>query len=118
MCRELDDRSYQGIYIDYESTNWYWVYNFQYCWVFVTRDVHFDEAHCYDQEHLKLQNFADNQWYKKDDEPFADVTDILDTSIPIPELNTILHKSFFSYPDKLFGSSPFSDIRDLVGDEE
>lgn len=80
--------------------------------------MHFDEAHCYDEKDLKLQNFADNQGYKKDDELFADLTDILDTSIPIPELNTILHKSFFFYPDKLLGSSPLSDFRDLVEDEE
>ena len=79
--------------------------------------MHFDEAHHYDKKDLKLQEFADDEWQKGDNELFADPTDILDASKPTPEFNTILNKTY-SYSDDLRGSSPLSDISDLAGDEE
>lgn len=81
--------------------------------------MHFDEAHRYDKKDLKPQDFADNEWHKKDDELFADFTDILDASKPITELNSIPRKSFETYPysEKSRASSPLLDIPDSVEDE-
>ena len=45
--KKLDDRSYQSIDVGYEGTNQYRVYDPHSGQVFVTRDLHFDEAHCY-----------------------------------------------------------------------
>ena len=83
--KKLDERSYQGILVGYEGTNQYKVYDPHRDRVFVTRDAYFDEAHFYDRKDLKSQEFADDEWYKKDDKLFADPTNILDTSKPTLE---------------------------------
>ena len=118
--KKLDERSYQGIHVGYEGTNQYRVYDPHSGRVSVTRDAHFDEAHLYDRKDLKPQEFADDEWHKKDDELFADPTDILDASEPTPEWHTIPRKSSQTYPysDESRSSSPLSDIPDPVGDQE
>ncbi len=85
-----------------------------------TKYLHFDKAHCYNEKFLKPQDFADDKWHKKDDELFADPTDILDTDELIFELNSIHHKGFGinPYSKESRSSSPLSDIPDSVGDEE
>ncbi len=59
--KKLDDRSYQGIHVGYEGTNQYRVYDSQSGRVFVTRDLHFDDAPRYDKKDLKPQDFADDE---------------------------------------------------------
>lgn len=78
--KKLDDRSYQGIFVGYEGTNQYCVYDPQSGRVSVTRDVHFDEAHRYDRKDLMPEDFANNEWHETDDELFADPSDILDAN--------------------------------------
>ena len=80
-------------------------------------DVYFDEAHHYNKKNLKSQEFANDEWQKEDDELFVDPTDILDTSEPTPEFNTIPCKTY-PYSNESCDSSPLSDIPDLVGDKE
>ncbi len=92
--KKLDNRSYQVIHVGYEGTHQYRVYDPQSGRVSVTRDLHFDEAHCYDKKDLKPQDFADDKWHKEDDELFADPIDILDADESILELNSIPHKGF------------------------
>ncbi len=86
----------------------------------VTRNLHFDEANCYDKKDLRPQDFAVDEWNKEDDELFADSTDILDADEPILELNSIPHKGFETnpYSEESRVSSPLSDIPDSVRDEE
>ena len=79
--------------------------------------MYFDEVHYYDKKDLKSQKFGDDEWQKEDDELFADLTDIIDASEPTFKFNIILCKTY-PYFDKLYGSSSFSDISDLVRDEE
>ncbi len=96
--KKLDDRSYQSIHVGYESINQYWVYDPQSGRVSVTRDLHFDEVHCYDKKDLKPQDFADDEWQKEDDELFAGLTHILDADELILKLNSIPHQGFETYP--------------------
>ena len=91
--KKLNERFYQDIYISYEGTNQYQVYGPHSSRVSVTIDTHFNKAHLYDRNNLKLQKFPDNEWHKKDNELFADHTDILDISKPTPEWHTIPRKS-------------------------
>lgn len=85
--------------------------------VFVTRDVYFDEAYHYDKKDLKPQEFAYNEWYKKDDKFFKDLTDILDASKPTSKFNTISCKNSQTYPNfnKLCSLLLLSNIPDSVG---
>ena len=96
------------------------MYNSQSGPVSVIRDLRFDEAHQYGKKYLKPQDFADDKWYKEDDELFADPTDILVDDEPIFELTSIRHKGFETNPHskESRGSSALSDITDSVGDEE
>ncbi len=117
--KKLEEKFYQGIHIGYEGTNQYRVYDPQRGWVSITTDVHCDKAHHYDRMDLQPQNFADNEWHKEDDELFANPTDILDASEPIPQLDTT-QKIYETYPysDEFCISSLLSDIPDLVGGEK
>ncbi len=96
------------------------MYDLRSDWFVVTKDFHFDEAHCYYKGELKSQNFADNEWSKDDDELFADLTDIIDANEPILELNSISDKAFEKnlYYEESRLSSLLSDIPDLLGHEE
>ncbi len=69
---------------------------------------------------MSYQDFAYDEWHKKHDELFADPTDILDVDEPTLELNSIFHKGFETnlYFEESCSSSSFSDIPDLVEDEE
>ena len=118
--KKLDNQSYQGIYVGYKNTNQYCVYDPHNGQVSITRDVHFDKTHHYDSQDLKSQEFVDDEWYKKDDKLFVDPTDILDASKSILVFNIIPYKNnmTYPYPDESRGSSPLSDIPDLVGDKE
>ncbi len=94
------------------------MYNPQSGRVSVTKNLHFDEAHRYYEKDPKAQDVADEEWYKKDDELFADLTDILDADEPIFELNSIPHKGFETNPyrEESRASSTLSDISDSVRD--
>ena len=96
------------------------MYDLRSDWFVVTKDFHFDKAHCYYKGELKSQNFADNEWSKDDDELFADLTDIIDANEPILELNSISDKAFEKnlYYEESRLSSLLSDIPDLLGHEE
>ena len=116
---KLDERSYQSIHVGYKSTNQYRVYDPQSGQVSITRDVYFDEIYRYNRKDLKPQDFADDEWHKKDDELFADPTDSFAISKPISQLDTT-QKIYETYPyfDEFRTSSPFSDIPDLMGDKK
>lgn len=60
--------------------------------------MHFDKTHCYDKKELQPQKFAENEVYKQDNELFADFTNILDISEPVPQLDDIFQKSFETHP--------------------
>ena len=82
--------------------------------------MYFDKANLYDRKNLKSQEFANDEWHKKDDELIADPTNILDASEPTLEWHTIPCKSSqtYSYSDESRSSSSLSDISDLVGVKE
>ena len=82
--------------------------------------MYFDQAYHYDKKNLKLADFADNKWHKKDDKLFADPTNIIDASKSFFKLSTIPQRSSETNPyfDNLYNSSLFSNIPDLVGDKE
>lgn len=117
--KKLDEKSYQRIHVGYESTNQYQVYDCQSGRVFITRDVHFDKANCYDRKDLKPKDFADDEWHKKDDKLLPDATDILDASKRICQFDTIqkIYEAYL-YSIESCASSPFLDISDLVRDEK
>lgn len=79
-----------------------------------------DKTHHYNRKDLKPEEFTDNEWHNKDDELFANSTDILYASKPISEWNNISSKSFktYLYSNELCGSSPLLDISNLVRDEK
>lgn len=83
--------------------------------------MHFDKTHLYDKKDLRLQKFATDDRSKKDDELFADLMDILDTSEPFLEFGTILYKSSKNYPyfdeSQSRSSTPFPDIPNQMKDE-
>lgn len=117
---KLNDGPYQGIYIGYEGTNQYRVYNLQSSQVSVPKDMYFDKAYRYNRKYLKPGEFADDAQHIEDDKLFADLTDILDASKSVSEFNTIPCKSnkTYPYPNKSCGLSPLTDILDLVGDKK
>ena len=88
--------------------------------VSITRNVHFDEVHYYDKKDIKPKEFADDEWHKEDDELFANLRNILDTSKAIPDFNIILCKSFETYPysNESRSLSSFLDIPYPVEDKE
>lgn len=53
MCKKLDIRFYQSIHIGYEGTNQKRIYDRYIGQVFVTADIHTDEAYCYDKQDFK-----------------------------------------------------------------
>lgn len=104
--KKLDERSYQGIFVGYEGTNQYRVYDPRSGQVSITRDLHFDETHCYDRKDLVPKEFADEEWHEKDDALFANPSDILDANEEPLGLD----------PDTSISTPRITEITESVGD--
>lgn len=76
--------------------------------------MQFDETHYYDNKGLDSQHFANNEQYEENNELFADLTDIMNTSKSTPKFSIIFHKSFgtYLYFKKSCSLSFLSDISD------
>lgn len=72
---KLDIRSWQGIFIGYEGTNQYRVYNSRKGKIHITRDLFVDEQHLYHREALNDWDYSEDDWTESDDAQFADVSD-------------------------------------------
>lgn len=89
-------------------------------YISLIKDVDFDKTHYYNEKKWKYQKFANDNWYKKNDELFVDFFDILDINKLISNLNTIFHSNFKEqlFFNELFSLSHFSDILDSIKDKE
>lgn len=86
--KKLDDWSYQSIFVRYEGTDQYCVYDPQSGQISITRDVYFDKTHRYNKKNLIPEDFVNNKWHKTDNKLFADPSDILNTNTDIDEEST------------------------------
>ncbi len=71
----MDEKSYQGIYVGYEGTNQYRVYNSPTSSISVTQNSYFDKVYTYDNKRLQTE-LAAQALKQNDDELFPDLTDI------------------------------------------
>ncbi len=85
---KLDVRSWQGIFIGYEGTNQYRVYNPRTRKIHITRDLFVDEQQLYYREAFNDGDYSEDDRAESDDAQFADITDfedIEDASSLLPE---------------------------------
>lgn len=52
--------------------------------------MHFHKILHYDKKNLKTQEIVNDKWYKKDNDRFTDLIDIIDINKLISEFNIIL----------------------------
>ena len=75
---KLDDRSWQGIFVGYDGTNQFRIYDPRTGKVHISRDIQVDELNTYDSKETKDWDLADVAWDEDDDACFQDPDDFED----------------------------------------
>ena len=75
---KLDDRSWQGIFVGYDRTNQFRIYDPRIGKVHISRDIQVDELNTYDSKEMKDWDLADVAWDEDDDACFQDPNDFED----------------------------------------
>ena len=113
--KKLDEHTWQGIHVGYDSINQYRILNPRTGKVYVIRDIHFDELHIYNKKGLLPVDFENEKWAPSNDELFVDITQLILSNnktpddawdIPIPR------------PTDAYGTPPYTPLggADNTGD--